>query len=85
MIGRDRELAELRAHVQAVQTSAVGRVVVVEGEAGIGKSTLVAALASAAQTTGFRRLRCTGLQRETLAGFVALHDLLHPVLVQVDA
>ncbi|WP_338075059.1 helix-turn-helix transcriptional regulator [Kineococcus vitellinus] len=85
MIGRERELAELRGLLEVVAASGAGRVAVVEGEAGIGKSTLVAALAGVAGAAGFRRLRCAGLQGGALAGFAALHELLHPVLDQVEA
>ncbi|WP_459644488.1 helix-turn-helix transcriptional regulator [Kineococcus sp. NUM-3379] len=85
MIGRERELADLRALLAQVATSGTGAVVVVEGEAGIGKTTLVTALAEAAVDAGFRRLACTGFQREALAGFAAVHELLHPVLDRLGA
>ena len=84
MIGREAELAELQQLLQEVAASGAGRVVVVEGDAGIGKSTLVAALAEGAAAAGFLLWRCAGLQRGALTGFAALHELLHPVLDQVD-
>ncbi|MBB2903602.1 serine phosphatase RsbU (regulator of sigma subunit)/DNA-binding CsgD family transcriptional regulator [Kineococcus radiotolerans] len=54
-----------------------------EGEAGIGKTTLVAALE---RTTGYgpiRVLRCTGVEVGP-SGFSGLHELLHPLLQDVD-
>ncbi|WP_049821365.1 helix-turn-helix transcriptional regulator [Kineococcus radiotolerans] len=85
MIGRERELARLRELLGSVATSGAGEVVVVEGEAGIGKTTLVAVLTDAAAAAGFQTLRCSGFQRGALAGFAALHELVHPVLDRVFA
>ncbi|NAZ76664.1 AAA family ATPase, partial [Kineococcus sp. T13] len=85
MIGRERELAELRGLLEVVAASGTGRVAVVEGEAGIGKSTLVAALARVAGGAGFRVLRCAGSQGGAPAGFAGLHELVHPVLELVGA
>src|SRR5207253_8174626 len=62
--GRDRELAALDA---ALERAAAGRVelVVVEGEAGIGKSRLLQTWAANAEATGARvlRARCDELER----------------------
>jgi tetratricopeptide (TPR) repeat protein len=62
--GRDRELAALDA---ALERAAAGRVelVVVEGEAGIGKSRLLQTWAADAEATGARvlRARCDELER----------------------
>ena len=85
MIGRERELTELGELLHSVATSGVGQVVVVEGEAGIGKTTLISALADLAAADGFRQLRCSGFQRGALTGFAGLHELLNPVLDQVEA
>jgi DNA-binding CsgD family transcriptional regulator len=57
-----------------------GFAVVVEGDAGIGKSTLVDAVSELAAGRGFGELRCTGVHSETTSGFAGLHELLHPVL-----
>ncbi|WP_049821361.1 helix-turn-helix transcriptional regulator [Kineococcus radiotolerans] len=84
MIGREPELAELQKLLESVTASGVGKVAVVEGEAGIGKTALVTAFAQTATAAGVRRLRCAGFQREALAGFAALHELLHPVLDQAE-
>ncbi|MGY1883891.1 AAA family ATPase [Blastococcus sp. SYSU DS0753] len=78
MIGRTEQLAVLTAILDSV--AAGGRAAVVSGEAGIGKTTLVAALSAQARHAGFRELRCTGVQSEATAGFAGLHELLRPVL-----
>ncbi|GAA0291839.1 ATP-binding protein [Kineococcus aurantiacus] len=85
MIGRTEELARLRELLDSVATTGAGEVVVVEGEAGIGKTTLVAALTDVAVDAGFQVLRCTGFQRGALGGFAALHELLQPVLERVPS
>jgi DNA-binding CsgD family transcriptional regulator len=78
MIGRSPQLATLAQLVSEVVDS--GQAVVVQGDAGIGKTALVSAAAELATEAGFRELRCTGVQSETTAGFAGLHELLHPVL-----
>lgn len=83
MIGRTHELAALGDLVTQVAMSGQG--VIVQGEAGIGKTALVSAAVELAAHAGFQELRCTGVQSETTAGFAGLHELLHPVLDLVDA
>lgn len=55
LIGRERELAWLRAHLAAA-VAGQGRAVRVQGEAGIGKSRLVAALLAEARAGGARAI-----------------------------
>jgi len=57
-----------------------GGALVVRGEAGIGKSTLLAAAADMAVRRGGRVLTATGVQSETTMPFAGLHQLLAPVL-----
>jgi DNA-binding CsgD family transcriptional regulator len=78
MIGRSQELAAVGRLVARVTDS--GQAVVIQGDAGIGKTALVSAAVEMAVRAGFRELRCTGVQSETTAGFAGLHELLHPVL-----
>ena len=52
LVGREEERARLRALLDAV-TPKSGAAIVVEGEAGMGKSRLMAELAAAAPTAGF--------------------------------
>ncbi|MGQ9927346.1 MAG: tetratricopeptide repeat protein [Chloroflexaceae bacterium] len=65
LIGRDHELAWLREHWIAAASS--GRVARVSGEAGIGKSRLVAALAAEARAAGARvfSVRCLAYNSAT--------------------
>lgn len=69
LVGRREELAQLLAHVAAVQTG-LGRVVRVSGEAGIGKSRLLAALVDQAQVAGVQvdQVRCLSYTNTTPYG-----------------
>ncbi|WP_410592099.1 helix-turn-helix transcriptional regulator [Amycolatopsis sp. lyj-23] len=80
--GRDRETARL-AEVLGAVTRGRGAALVVHGEAGIGKSALLAHLAGLAEGTA-RVLRVTGTEAEVDLPFAALHALLHPLRDRVD-
>jgi hypothetical protein len=60
--------------------SGVGGALILRGEAGIGKSTLLAAAIAQAAGTGARVLTSTGVQAEARLPFAGLHQLLRPVL-----
>ena len=76
--GRDAELASLRDFVGAVSDGATA--LVLEGEAGMGKTTLWRAGAAAAEEGGFRVLRALPAESETALSFSGIGDLLDPVL-----
>ncbi|WP_206788911.1 AAA family ATPase [Amycolatopsis sp. MtRt-6] len=76
LIGRDTELKELG---ELVDGPADRSGVVIRGEAGIGKSALVAATAAAASVAGLRVLRTTGAEAERNLAYAGLHQLLYPV------
>ncbi|MEU6270028.1 ATP-binding protein [Saccharopolyspora shandongensis] len=59
--------------------------VLLHGEAGIGKSALVAEAVSAASIAGLRVLKTTGAEAEQNLAYAGLHQLLHPVRAGVDA
>ena len=80
LIGRDDELERLRRSLRRLPRE--GAVVIVDGEPGIGKSTLVAAAAGSAAV---RQVRCTGRQNSASPGFTGLHQLLQPLLDRLDA
>lgn len=80
LIGR-RE--ELRAVLDALE--APGAAVIIEGEAGIGKSALWRAAGAALRTDGRLVLRGRTSEAEARLSFVTLGDLLEPVLDQVVA
>ena len=82
LFGRHRELAQLNKLINAVPER--GAALLVRGEAGIGKSALLAAASRSAQQAGMTVLRTTGVQSEARLPFAGLHHLLLPVLGQID-
>ena len=88
MIGRHVEMARLREKLDAIVAGATsaseGHAVLLTGEAGIGKTTLLDQFASVAHDAGFGQLRCSGVEQEADIGFSGLHELLQPALNRVD-
>jgi DNA-binding CsgD family transcriptional regulator len=78
IIGRDGGLARLRALVDPVPEA--GQVLLVTGEAGMGKTMLLADAADRARRAGTRVLSVTGRESESRLAFAGLHQLLRPVL-----
>ena len=78
LVGRDAELARLRALVDPIPDD--GRVLVVLGDAGMGKTVLLKDLTRQAESTGMRVLSVTGREPESNLAFAGLHQLLRPVL-----
>jgi DNA-binding CsgD family transcriptional regulator len=83
LIGRAGELERLAGLLDAVPAG--GASLLVRGDAGIGKSALVAAAADDAAARGWRVLRAEGAQGEALLPLAALHRLLLPLLGDVGA
>lgn len=81
-VGREAELARSRALLDTIGPA--GRALLIEGDAGIGKTTLAEAVARLAAGRGFGMLRAGGTQTETASGFAGLHELLYPVLDRRD-
>ena len=82
IVGREQELARLERLINGV--SERGAALLVRGEPGIGKSTLLAAAVRYAETAGMRVLRATGFQSEAQLPFAGLHQLVLPVLDNVE-
>jgi DNA-binding CsgD family transcriptional regulator len=82
LVGRERELHVLADLLDGVSDH--GAALLVRGEAGVGKSALLASASAQARTRGMRVLAATGAQAETLLPFAGLHQLLHPLLDQAD-
>src|ERR1700761_3998359 len=80
LIGRERELAALADVLDGAGAS--GRIVVVEGEAGVGKTVLLAALAEAAAAGGATVLRARGGELERGEGFGIARRLLERVVAE---
>ncbi|MFC7529264.1 ATP-binding protein [Actinoplanes sp. GCM10030250] len=82
MIGRERERAQLFDLLTAARDGDA-TTVVLRGDAGIGKSTLIEALEREATDSGFRTYGCVGVQSEASIGMAGLHQLLHGTLDRV--
>lgn len=82
LIGRERELSFLEGLLGGVHER--GQAVLLRGEAGIGKSSLLAAASESAHARGFQVLRASGVQWETHLPFACLHQLLRPILHRVE-
>src|SRR3984957_18152250 len=78
IMGRDAALARLRGLVDPAPQSS--QVLLVTGEAGIGKTALLADAAGRARSVGTRVLSVTGRESESRLAFAGLHQLLRPVL-----
>ena len=79
-IGRETELADIAAHLSS---DALPAAVLVEGEAGIGKTTMCALVIEAAREQGFTTLVTRPVAAEADLTFSGLGDLLEPVLDHV--
>jgi DNA-binding CsgD family transcriptional regulator len=82
LFGREPELAILRALLD--EPSERGSALVVRGDAGSGKSALLAEAGRHAEETGKTVLRATGVESEARMPFAGLHQLLRPVLGGID-
>src|SRR5260221_11818075 len=78
IIGREAGLARLRGLVDQVPLAS--QVLLVTGEAGMGKTLLLADAAGRARSAGMRGLSVTGRESESRFAFAGLHQLLRPVL-----
>ena len=81
LIGRHEELSSLTAFLEAIESGSSA--FVVEGEAGIGKTTVWQAGVRAAELAGCRVLSCRPTGSEARFSFAALGDLLEPVLEEM--
>ena len=78
LYGRERDLGVLDDLLAQLGDSA-GGALVVRGEAGIGKSALLAEVTARARDQAIRVLSAVGVQSETRIPFAGLHQLLGPV------
>jgi DNA-binding CsgD family transcriptional regulator len=78
VVGRDAELASIRDFVTGISDGASA--LVLEGEAGMGKTTLWRAGVEAAEVAGVCVLQAEPAESETALSFSGLGDLLDPVL-----
>src|SRR3954464_13287021 len=78
LFGRERDVTALAAFVR--QAGEDGGAVLVTGEAGVGKTGLVDAVAADARRRGVPVLRAAGAEFEAALSFAGLDQLLQPVL-----
>jgi DNA-binding CsgD family transcriptional regulator len=79
LLGREAELSRLQELLG--DDGPPGRVLVVLGEAGLGKSVLLAEAANRAESAGHRILSISGLESAVHRAFGALQRLLQPLLL----
>ena len=77
LLGRDAEWASIQTFVDDIATGPSGAVL--EGEAGIGKTTLWREAVTHAEAIGVRVLAASPAESETPLAFAALADLLASV------
>ena len=82
LLGRDRDLVELYALVDGIEDH--GGALVVRGEAGIGKSTLLGAARERALDRGVAVVSTAGALSEAQLAFAGLHQLLLPLFGRLD-
>ena len=83
MCGRTSEVARLGALLENLRQG--GGCVVIRGAAGIGKSALLAQLATDAQLRGLQVLHAEGVESEAWLPFAGLQQLLAPILADIGA
>jgi DNA-binding CsgD family transcriptional regulator len=83
LVGRSAELAALQANIQRT-VNEQGGVVLVSGEAGIGKSRLVAELQASARTLGFQLLTGQCFPTDRSCSYAPLIDLLGAFLAPLS-
>ncbi|WP_240196905.1 helix-turn-helix transcriptional regulator [Nonomuraea lactucae] len=82
LFGRNSQVEHLRGLIEHVGRS--GAALIVRGEAGVGKSALLAEASAVAAARGMRILGACGVESETHLPFAALQSLLHPVRSLLD-
>ena len=79
LLGRERELAEIDSLIAQV-ASGSGALALIEGPAGIGKSSLLAEASSRAQRSGMSVLAASGAWLEEEHAFGVVRELFRPVV-----
>ncbi len=83
LLERDAEVAAIRAVVEYAREGA-GRLVAIEGSAGMGKTRLVAEARAAAEEAGFQLLFARSSELEQDFAYCVMRQLFEPLLAAVD-
>jgi hypothetical protein len=83
LLGRELEKKQLAELIDGVRHR--GGALVVRGDAGIGKSALLAEVGALTATSRMRVLTTIGAESEEHLPYAGLHQLLHPVRSGIDA
>jgi DNA-binding CsgD family transcriptional regulator len=83
LLGRDRERQQIDAALAGARLNS-SALLVVAGEVGIGKTTLLEDAAERAGAAGMRVLRVRGIESEARVPFAGLLELLRPALHAID-
>jgi DNA-binding CsgD family transcriptional regulator len=83
LIGRDTETIALTEHIDAAKAGN-GGALLIRGAPGIGKTSLLEAARAHAAKSGLHALSTTGVQSEAHMPFAGLHQLLRPVLHDIE-
>jgi hypothetical protein len=83
LFGREPDIDDLHAFVDEALTK--GGACVLHGDAGVGKTRLLTLCSEVATDGGARVLSASGVQFEACLSFGVLHQLLRPILTEVEA
>ena len=82
LLGREQELREVDRILSRAGQS--GGALLIRGEVGVGKSSILAEAIARAEAAGTRVFRTTGVQSETYLPYAGLHQLLQPWIAGID-
>ena len=82
LIGREAEAARLDSLLDRLPET--GGAIVIRGEAGIGKSAMLALAGERASALGFAKLVTVGVESEAELAFAGLHQLLFPIVRTIE-
>ncbi len=82
LLGRDTELRRVQSFLDSVATN--GAALMLLGDPGVGKTSLLDAAAALGQATGMRVLRAVGTEFEVGISFAGLSQLLLPLSAEID-
>ncbi len=82
LLGRAEELRQVDELLSRASQS--GGALLIRGEVGVGKSSIVAEAIARAEASGMRVLRTTGVESETNLPFAGLHQLLRTWIGAID-